>query len=268
MTDRKMWKTGLSVRRVEGCPCEEWFDRASRCGIDYFEISQNGSFEEYVIDWKNLPKWEEKYGVKIWTFHIPEVVGKAIYHPAIIDPEKWKEAYKLYEYWANHCGEAGIKRAVIHPSVEPYRTPEIREAHMQASIEHLGIISDLCKKNGVTLAVENLPRTCLGNCSDEMLRFMQSNSDLRICFDVNHLLKEDHEQFVKKVGKYIVTTHISDYDFIDEAHLFPMQGQINWRKIQSLLESVDYEGPLMYEVELFGHNWEDVRRNHEFLKDL
>lgn len=267
MTDRKMWKTGLSLRRVEGDPCEDFFHRAAHCGIDYFEISQNASFEEYFIDWKNLPKWEDRSGVKIWTFHIPEVVGNKIYHPAIIDPEEWKEAYKIYQYWTDHCGEAGITRCVIHPSIEPYRTPEVREERMKASIEHLSIISELCKKNGITLAVENLPRTCLGRTSDEMLRIMESNSDLRICFDVNHLMEEDHAEFVRKVGKYIFTTHISDYDVAD-CHWFPMAGQINWRKVQSALELADYNGPFMYEVELFGRSWEDVAKNHNFLKNL
>lgn len=99
-----------------------------------------------------------------------------------------------------------------------------------------------------------------------MLRIMESNSDLRICFDVNHLIKETHREFVKKVGRYIATTHISDYDFIDERHWPPMKGQIPWGEVQSALEEVDYNGPFIYEAE--GMDWGDYRSNHEALKKL
>ena len=97
---------------------------------------------------------------------------------------------------------------------------------------------------------------------------MASNPDLRVCFDVNHLLKEDHVTFVHKVAPYIVTTHISDYDFKDECHMLPMRGQINWRELQTVLELENYKGPFLYEGLRLGYSMEDVRPNHEYLKNL
>lgn len=262
MSDRKLWKTGLSI----GIASEGWFRNGAQSGLDVFEIAD---FEGYPsIDWENIPKWSSEYGVQVWSYHLPVVWGEEIYHPATFDSEEWKRAYAAYKNWIQHCGEVGVKCMVIHPSIEPYRTPEERENRMQAAIEHLGEVSDLCKKNGLVLAVENLPRTCLGANSDEMLRFMQSNSDLRICFDTNHLLQESHEEFIKKVGKYIITTHVSDYDFIDEKHWFPMQGQVDWRSLQASLEEADYNGPFLYETFPEGITVADVRKNHEILKAL
>lgn len=262
MTDRKLWKTGLSA----GLVSEGWFQLAAEIGIDALELADAEGYEP--TDWKNVPKWSKQYGVQAWSYHLPVVWGNEIYHPATFDAEEWKRSYAAYENWIQHCGEAGLKCIVIHPSIEPYLTAEERENRMQAAIQHLGEVSDLCKKNGLVLAVENLPRTCLGANSDEMLRIMDSNSDLRICFDTNHLLQEDHETFIKKVGKYIVTTHVSDYDFDNEKHWYPMAGQINWRKVQSALEEVDYNGPFLYEIEPFGHTFADIRKNHDFLKTL
>ncbi len=257
MTDRKMWKTGLSI----GAADEGWFQALATTGIEVLEIADS---EVEPINPKNLRKWASEYGIQLWSCHLPFT---GTIDPATTNKEIWENTYKEDKRQIELCGEAGVKYMVIHPSNEPF-TPENREEHLQASMEHLGILSDLCKKNGVVLAVENLPRTCLGNCADEMLRIMESNSDLRICFDVNHLLKENHAEFVRKVGQYIVTTHISDYDFIDEKHWFPMQGQIDWRMVQSALELADYSGPFLYETMPMGVKWTDYRENHEYLKHL
>lgn len=257
MTDRKMWKTGLSIGGAD----EGWFEVLKNVKIDLVEIADT---PECPINPKDLRKWSEEYGVELWSCHLPFT---GTIDPASKREDIWENTYKEDKRIIEICGEAGLKYMVIHPSNEPF-TPENREEHLQITIEHLGILSDICKKNGVTLAVENLPRTCLGNCADEMLRIMKSNSDLRICFDVNHLLQENHADFVKKVGEYIVTTHISDYDFVNEKHWFPMQGQINWRMVQSALELANYNGPFLYETMPMGIQWSDYRKNHEFLKNL
>jgi len=261
MTDRKMWKTGLSF----GAVSEQKLYIAAVAGLDLVEISGIDD----PANWSKIPEWEKKTGVKAWSFHLPSRSpnNPPVADPATFDAEGWKQTLEQDTKWIKCCGQGGVKHMVIHPSIEPYKEEE-REARLQIAIEHLGILSDICKKNGCILCVENIPRTCLGRDSSEMLRMMESNSDLRICFDVNHLLREDHVQFVKTVGKYIVTTHISDYDFIDERHWFPMQGEINWRALQSALELADYKGPFLYETMPMGHTWADVKKNHDYLKSL
>ena len=261
MTDRKQWKTGLSIGRLS----EESLQRAAAAGLDLVEISCIK--DDDPANWELVPEWEKKTGVKAWSCHLPFRWKAPVADPATFNEEYWQQTLSLDVPLIEGCGRAGIKYIVIHPSLEPYKDEE-REDRMRAAITHLGILSDICKKNGCVLCIEDLPRTCLGRDGDEMLRFMESNPDLRICFDVNHLLRDDHVEFVKKVGKYIVTTHISDYDFIDERHQFPMQGQINWRKLQAALELADYTGPFLYETMPMGHTWADVKKNHNMLKDL
>lgn len=261
MTDRKMWKTGLSIGRVS----EDALRRAAQAGLDLVEIS----CIDDPANWEKVPEWEAKTGVKVWSFHLPFSWWGSHPHadPTAADPVHWQETLDQDIPLIEGCGKAGIKYMVIHPSREPFKDEE-REFYMQVAIDHLRVLSDVCKKNGCVLCIEDIPRTCLGRDADEMLRFMETNPDLRICFDVNHLLREDHAEFVKKVGKYIVTTHISDYDFKDEKHWFPMQGEINWRMLQSALELADYTGPFLYETMPMGHTWADVKKNHDYLKNL
>lgn len=144
-------------------------------------------------------------------------------------------------------GEHGITYAVLHPSAEPIDDSDrpSRIAHSAESIARLGKTAAAC---GVIVAVEDLPRTCLGNCADELLKIIGDQDSVRICFDVNHLLKESHKDFVAKAGKYIVTTHLSDYDFADECHWMPGEGDIDWKELHELLNGVGYEGRWLFEL--------------------
>ena len=80
------------------------------------------------------------------------------------------------------------------------------------------------------------------------LRLLAADPRLRVCFDTNHLLRETHGNFVKAVGEKIVTTHVSDYDFIDEKHWLPGEGKVDWPTLTQLLKNAGYGGVWLYEV--------------------
>ncbi len=262
MTDRKTWKTGLSIGMVS----EEALKKAADAKLDLVEISGIDD----PANWEKIPEWEKATGVKVWSIHLP-FSGPGAVRPDDPD-EMWEDFLPKHKALIEGGGKAGIPHMVIHASGEDreLHAKTTRNMRMERALRHLNELSDLCKANGSTLCIEVLPRYCLGNCSDEIQYIMESNPDLRLCFDVNHLLKEDHVEFTKKVGKYAITTHISDYDFLDEKHWFPTEcgGEIDWKELQAALESVDYNGPFMYEVNLGGHPWGDVKVNHEMLKNL
>ena len=52
------------------------------------------------------------------------------------------------------------------------------------------------------------------------------------------------------IGSSIVTLHVSDYDFIDERHMLPGEGKVDWKAVIEHLERLDYNGPWMYEVSM------------------
>ena len=142
---------------------------------------------------------------------------------------------------------AGIPLFVIHPSSEPI-ADEDRPARMAQSQESLSVLTDLAVSLGGTLAVEDLPRTCLGNCSAEMKELLSAHEALRSCFDTNHLLGEDAVAYVRTVGDRIVTTHVSDYDFLNERHWLPGEGKQDFLGILAALREVGYTGPWLYEL--------------------
>lgn len=101
----------------------------------------------------------------------------------------------------------------------------------------------------MTLAVENLPRTCLCRTADEMNGLLRGTG-VGAVFDTNHSLRQPSEEFLSGLVSEteLVSLHISDYDFIDERHRLPGDGVNNWNAILEILEKSGYNGPLMYEV--------------------
>ena len=134
-------------------------------------------------------------------------------------------------------------------SGEPY-TLEEREDRIKYSMESLDSLAEIAHGCGAVIAVEDLPRTCIGNTADEMLRLLSANDKLRVCFDTNHLLIDTNLNFIKKVGHRIVTLHVSDYDFVDEKHWLPGEGVTDFYELYSALKEVGYDGVWLYEIGL------------------
>lgn len=135
---------------------------------------------------------------------------------------------------------------VLHGCLEPV-SDEQREARMNQSIKSVRELGEYAARYGAKLALEDLPRSCLGNCTAEMER-MISGSGVSICFDVNHLLEDTHENFMNSLTDKIITTHLSDYDGIDERHWLPGEGVVPWKMIFERLENADYTGPYLFEL--------------------
>ena len=216
-------------------------------GIKYMEISSSRAHEYDVYDWDEVKAAKDASNVEIWSLHTP-------FHPdthniAHLDKAIRDITVDYYIQMFKRAAFMGAKYVVIHPSSEPIDDKD-RPLAIKYAKESLIILAEQAKKAGVTIAVENLPRTCLGNTVEELLDIISVDDSIVICFDVNHLLKQTHKHFVEKAASKIKTLHISDYDFIDERHLLPGKGKIDWKELLDLLEKAGYDGVFMYEVRL------------------
>ena len=68
----------------------------------------------------------------------------------------------------------------------------------------------------------------------------------------------------------VKTLHISDHDYIDERHVLPKDGKIDWMKLIGALEKIGYQGVFDYEIlremkEYVFYTFADIKRNHEEL---
>ncbi len=225
---------------------DELFESYKTAGIDCIEFSLPKSKTIY-FDYGRLAELSNKHGVEVWSLHFPFMPFDEI---DISNPELADHTVEvLADILKRACTALpSLKIFVIHPSGEPIEEDERRAVRIETAKKSLSRLAEIAKEYGATVAVEDLPRTCLANTADELLDIISAHPLLRVAFDVNHLLLGTHKDFAEKLGKYIVTTHISDYDFINERHVLPGEGEIDWQALIALLENIGYTGPWLYEI--------------------
>ena len=236
------------------------FDLAVSVGDSHF-IEENGfksmqeasvkaielSFGDYSdFDFKKTKKLADSYGVSLWSLHLPFMPFEII-DISSTDADMRNANILMLSNIISRASDIGINRFVIHASGEPV-LPPVRSERMKCSKDSLFKLSEFAKKSGSVIAVENLPRTCLGNNSKEINELTSVNDNLLVCFDTNHLFEQSAKDFVDDLNKKIETVHISDYDFMYERHWLPGYGNVDWKEIIDLLNSKQYIGPWLYEI--------------------
>ncbi|MDR0451093.1 MAG: sugar phosphate isomerase/epimerase, partial [Treponema sp.] len=225
------WKTACAAgfTEVELCP-------GSHLAVNIPAYLETAETEYSMIS---------RAGLRISSFHLPYGAAVDVSGPGAGIAEKAVSDNKIILDWA--AGK-GIGIAVLHASFEPVK-PEDRPARLAQAIASIEKLSGYARERNIRLAVEDLPRTCLGNCADEMLALTNQGKSAAICFDVNHLLsKESHRKFFEKTSAHIITVHFSDYDRIDERHWIPGDGCIDWRELIGLFTRAGYRGRYLFEL--------------------
>lgn len=239
-----MRKIALSVggsRQID----EDMFKMLAEAGIDSIELSLWPEFYK-DINYKELRSLSEKYQVELWSYHLPFTPFKEV-EPSAIDSSVRKKTLEYFSELIKKATDIGFDKFVVHPSGEPI-DPAERKDRLEYSKESLNNLAEIADTCGAQIAVENLPRTCIGKSWQEIKELISVNQKLRVCFDTNHLLEGDPIEFIEKIGNKLLTIHASDYDFIDERHWMPGEGKNDWIKIYNKLNEVGYDGPWLYEV--------------------
>ena len=223
--------------------CEQLFRQYAAAGIGRMEISMEKEDCD-AFDFAAARRLSEETGVALWSFHLPFMPFEEI---DISSPALCARTVPYLCELIRKGAQIGIGNFIVHPSGEPIAEAD-RPMRMATARESLASLAQTAAENGAVIAVENLPRTCLGRDSADMLRLLEADDRLRVCFDTNHLLRESHADFINAVGDKIVTTHISDYDFIDEKHWLPGEGKVDWAALPGLLKNAGYDGVWLYEL--------------------
>lgn len=243
-----MLKTGLSVNGVDAKSIDrDNLIKMKAAGIEAIEISL-GKALSLALDYEKLKEDADAADIKLWSFHLPFMPFTEI-DVSSTDDELRLASVAMCSDMIRRGAEIGIDKFVIHPSGEPI-AEEDRAAKMAAAKASLSTLAELAQSVGAVICVENLPRTCLGRDSSDILELISADSRLRVCFDTNHLLEESIPDFIKAVGDKIITIHVSDYDRLNERHWLPGEGCIDWQELYTALLAVGYSGTWLYELAL------------------
>lgn len=224
------------------------FSVLEQTGFDVFELfCRPGHFDP--TDRTVVQKLQRKLAhstVKVWSLHAPFSRELDI---SSGDEEVRSRAMDWNRTTIRLAHELGAPVVVVHPSSEPITDEERpnRLVQAKASLRELAL---LVSQVNVQLAVELLPRSCLGHSAVELGGILDGLPDhVGICLDANHppdaALLPDYIRFF---GPRLLTLHLSDFDNVDERHWLPGEGVVDWLAVWVTLEEVGYQGPWMYEV--------------------
>lgn len=268
------WKAGSANDDIFIDMTQEDMNNLVKNDLEYLEVdwlySTDKSYKD-IETWANgIKKHADKAGVEIWSVHLP--FGGPFDISQTNDTLRQRAVELNRNDMILSAKTVSPKKFVIHPSAEPIADEE-RAARIQASKKSLRELAVTAKELNIPLLVENLPRTCLGNTSTELLDIINGIDNTAICFDVNHLLIESQITFVKNTKGKIQSTHMSDYDRKNERHWLPGEGVIDWNELLSALIESGYKGPFIYEasrgkepnivtIQSLGDRWKKLKNDH------
>lgn len=208
-------------------------------------------------------------GLRVWSIHLP--FGETV-DPAEINERRRAENVDRIRSLIDGTAELGATIYVIHGSAEPVDDTE-RARALEAAGCSLEELTSHMASRGLTLALENLPRSCIGRTSEEIEFLLERVPSLRLCFDTNHFTPlhpdvrfrlfqrkfpavhrrlnpepvEEGGAYARRFANRIVTLHISDYDGINECHWHPGQGIVDFYGIHQALLEAGFTSPLIFE---------------------
>jgi sugar phosphate isomerase/epimerase len=195
---------------------------------------------------KEVAELTARHGIKLWSCHLPFRQEDA----SSLDRDMRAQAFSRYCEEVKKGAACGVDKFVMHPGT-PFADESERPERLKRVMDFANELAEVAHREGAVIAVEDMPH-CIGQSIDELEAIVSTNPKLRVCFDVNHLLHNTHDDFIHRLGDKIVTVHFSDYDFVDERHLFPTEGQIPWVQLIKKLYGSGYTGPWIYECGWWG----------------
>ena len=193
------------------------------------------------------------------SVHLP-FSGAVSWDPSHLDEEERKAVSARFVKLIRDNAELMGPMVTLHASSEPPL-----EEHPQRIGQVCKTIEEMlpvARELGFVINVEFLPRTCVGNCAEELQQIVShfDADQVGICLDVNHIMSRYRElpQIIDQLASRIRSFHICDYDGIDETHWLPGQGIHNWPELMKHIRAIDHDILLILET-----TWQLKRANRQ-----
>jgi len=173
-----------------------------------------------------------------------------------------------------------IKRALEIAETVPFRYliqhlgvawEEFDERKIDAAFSALEEINLFARQRGVEVLLENTPNEL--SSAERLLMFLNvTHLNLNVCFDVGHAhMRGSIENEYRLLQPRIRSTHVHDNNGVDDSHLFPGKGTVDWARTMDLLRSAEGQYPLLLElreVDEMQHPIDSARAAFDYLEGL
>ena len=214
------------------------------------------SIRELSAPWRDGAK---KYGIENYQAHAPFPCyiwngNDDGYNDAIL------RALKNSILAAN---EIGCRNLVIHPFFLPYEHRLSPEDERALNLERYSRLIPAAKEYGVTICLENMFIRRMGKiyaacCSDigeacgyvDELNRIAGSDTFGFCLDTGHLLLcgLDIKDAMDRLGGRIRAFHVHDNNGIDDQHLAPYMGVLDWNRFTQGLRGIEFNETMSFET--------------------
>jgi len=131
---------------------------------------------------------------------------------------------------------------------------------VEENLRFYGSLLPFAKKYGIKIGVENLfewdelrerRKPCGIGTSEKLASFMEKldSEYFTVCFDIGHaaINVENPEDAIRNLKGKIGCLHIHDNDFVNDRHLVPYLGKVDWDEVLEALVEVGYKGDFTLE---------------------
>jgi len=234
-------RAGLEFHKENG------FDAAD-ISITTFDLTA----DKWIPQIEQAKEAANEVGIRFELCHLPYFY---------IDPKNNEAAFLAF-CKKMHCAidaaaALGVDFAVLHPStitlpMKQYTRTEQREFVLR----HLSPFAEHAAQAGVSLALENMriPPSVTAThryCQepDELCEVVDVLG-IGVCWDFGHANTVGFKQSeaLEYIGKRLKVLHVHDNDSIEDEHLPPFLGNINWRDAMHGLALAEFDGLFNYEL--------------------
>lgn len=242
---------GVSLDAITGAMDYETIELLEKSSVSTFEWSPWCFWTDYDGEIRTaFIKMLDRTGKKVISYHVP---FKQI--DDIADPDETirLRAMSRLRVHIHEASRLGSKLLIIHPSTEPIDQTK-RDVYIAQLRKSMLEIEGELALHDMKIALEFLPRLCMGNTMSDMNRMLDGMSDrFGVCLDVNHIMDQYPQipAIIRELDKKLFTLHICDYDGVDERHWMPFKGVIDFKAAIQALREIGYTGPFNYETSRF-----------------
>lgn len=247
------------------CPRKEGQDAVSyvRDGIQFYRECgfDTADFSTMLLDLSTAESWKPQVeqimtdaagqGFDFYMGHLPFMGG-------VSKDENVMTAFKNKVHNAIDAAAAlGLQYAVMHPNAANF--PLVKYDHDEqrnTTLELLSPFVEHANRVGLNVVVENMrvqsgKMQCHRYCmTAEELCDLADTLGIGVCWDFGHAnlsgLKQD--KALAYVGKRLKAVHVNDNGGIEDDHVLPFSGNVDWRAAMRGLAQTGFEGPFNFEL--------------------
>lgn len=191
--------------------------------------------------------------------------------------EERKKRFDFFAKAVRGTAYAGAKNCVVH-CIMPFgdNTDERREEMLAINEDFFGRLCEVGAEYGVNVCLENLPfpKLPLARVKD-VVDFVKkvNHNNFKVCLDTGHALVcgEEIGDAVRYIGKELLSTlHVHDNFGVDDLHLHPGAGILDFDSLGRGLSDIRFEGAFSYETHVKGdgHSPEEQEKKEIVLADF